>query len=248
MTKFERELQLLEVARELILESGMVSFKFTDIAKRAEVSRATLYKHFSGKEDVLVTLFVHDANNTRQMLVEIQDYQLLNDREKLIAALLAPVSISSGIKNRLGITFLSANPGIYLFAGENQQEELERIIEQLRNIHTQFWMTPIKNGTLVATQEQLVKVMAAVYPYQRGCVLIPQSIMTLGNQITRSLYDVYENLMQYTDKLEWHEDHKTVEYDKVLKTIGKFERESMIACQVSFSITLSKEADQVSFF
>ncbi|MEC4726819.1 TetR/AcrR family transcriptional regulator [Shewanella sp. D64] len=230
MIKLERESLLLEVARELILESGMVSFTFTDIAKRAEVSRATLYKYFSGKEDVLVSLFVRDANNTRQMLLDIQDYEPLNDREKLITALLAPVSISSDSKNRLGITFLSANPGIYLFAGKSQQEELERLIEQLKNIHTQFWMTPMKKGTLITTQEQLVKVMAAVYPYQRGCVLIPQSIMTLGNHINRSLFDVYENLMLYTDKLEWHEDHKTVEYDKVLKAIGKFERDCMIAC------------------
>ncbi|MBE7213775.1 TetR/AcrR family transcriptional regulator [Shewanella benthica] len=230
MTKLERESRLLEVARELILEAGMVSFKFTDIAKGAEVSRATLYKHFSGKEDVLVSLFVSDAGNTRQMLVDIQDHEPLNDREKLITALLAPVSISSGTKNCLGITFLSANPGIYLFAGESRQEELERIIEQLRNIHMEFWMTPMRKGTLIATQDQLIKVMAAVYPYQRGCVLIPQSIMTLGNQIKRSLFDVYENLMLYTDKLEWHDDHKSVEYDKVLKAIGKFERESMIAC------------------
>jgi len=230
MSKLERESRLLEVARELILEDGMVSFKFADIAKRAEISRATLYKHFSGKEDVLVSLFVHDANNTRQMLVDIQDYEPLNDREKLITALLAPISISSGTKNRLGITFLSANPGIYLFAGESQQEELERVTEQLRNIHIQFWMAPMSKGTLITTKEKLTKVMAAVYPYQRGCVLIPQSIMTIGNHINRSLFDVFENLMFYTDMLEWHEDHKSVEYDKVLKTIGKFERESMIAC------------------
>jgi len=230
MTKTEREARLLSVARELILEHGIMSFKFTDIAKRAEVSRATLYKHFSGKEDVLVCLFVTDTNHSRQMLIDIQNYDHLNDREKLITALLAPVSISSCTTNRLGITFLSANPGIYLFAGESRQEELETIIEQVTNIHAQFWMTPLSKGTLIATEEKLLKVRSAVYPYQRGCVLIPQNIMAQRNNIKRSLYDVYENLMLYTDMLEWHEEHRRVEYDKVLKAIGKFERDTMIAC------------------
>ncbi|WP_028769301.1 TetR/AcrR family transcriptional regulator [Shewanella fidelis] len=229
MMRQDREAKLLDIARELILEDGMVSFKFTDIAKRAEISRATLYKYFSGKEDVLVSLFVHDAGNTRQMLVDILNYEQLNDREKLLTAMLAPVSISSSTKNTLGIAFLSANPGIYSFAGEKQQQQLEQILEQLRVIHTQFWMMPVKNGSLIAEKEQITQVMAAVYPYQRGCVLIPQSIMNIGGQIRRPLYDVYENLIKYTDNLQWQSGHIDTDYEKILKAIGKFERNCMIA-------------------
>ncbi|QFU24797.1 TetR/AcrR family transcriptional regulator [Shewanella eurypsychrophilus] len=220
MSKLDRESQLLEVARELILEDGMVSFKFADIGKRAKVSRATLYKHFSGKEDVLARLFIRDAVNTRQMLIDIQDHECLNDREKLVTALLAPIYISSGTKNRLGIAFLTANPAICLFEGGSQQSEHEQVIEQLRNIHIQFWMIPMRKGNLIATQEQVFRAMGIVYPYQRGCVLLPKKIITLGNYINRSLLDVYENMMLFTDMLKWRKDHESVDYDKLLKVIS----------------------------
>ncbi|MBY6185105.1 TetR/AcrR family transcriptional regulator [Marinobacter hydrocarbonoclasticus] len=226
----QRETQLLAVARELILEEGMVSFKFVEIAKRAEISRATLYKHFSGKEDVLVSLFVQDANTTREMLINIQNDASLNDQEKLITALLAPVSISMEQKNRLGTAFLSANPGIYLFATQERQDELMAITNQLRQVNTQLWMGPVQRGALKATPEQLQSVMSSLYPYQRGCVIIPQSVMTLGNQISRSLNEVYDNLLAYTQPLDWQPGHQEVRYEKVLKAIGKYEQQSMIAC------------------
>ncbi|USD37715.1 TetR/AcrR family transcriptional regulator [Ferrimonas sp. SCSIO 43195] len=230
MLKLEREAQLLEVARELILEEGMVSFSFVEIAKRAGISRATLYKHFSGKEDVLVGLFIKDANSTRDMMVDIQNDPVLNDREKLITALLTPVSIAMGQRNLLGITFLSANPGIYSYATESRRQDLEQLMALLRQVSMQFWFAPIASGTLKASKEQVLPVMASVYPYQRGCVMITQNVMSFDNQIGRSLKEVFDNLVSSTEEIGWIEEHHAVSYEKILKSVGKYERESMIAC------------------
>ncbi|MDR8525477.1 TetR/AcrR family transcriptional regulator [Shewanella fidelis] len=230
MIRQAREVKLLDIARELILEHGMVSFKFTDITKRAEVSRATLYKYFSGKEDVLVSLFVHDAGITKQMLLDIQLDPTLNNREKILLSLLAPVASSMETLNRSGTLLLSANPGIFMYASDKQKARLEQIVSEIRQITLEFWLTPFKQGHMEVTQEQLEEVMALTFPYQRGCIVIPQSVMTVGKHIHYPLRKVFENLLKSTEALNWCEEHANVDYEKVLIGIGRHKKEGMIAC------------------
>ncbi|ABV89176.1 TetR/AcrR family transcriptional regulator [Shewanella pealeana] len=230
MIRRDREVKLLDIARELILEYGMVSFKFTDIAKRAEVSRATLYKYFSGKEDVLVSLFVHDAENTKQMLVDIQADLTLNNREKILLSLLAPVASSMETLNRSGTLLLSANPGIFMYASDKQQARLEQIVSEIRQITLEFWLVPFNQGHMGVAQELLEEAMALTFPYQRGCIVIPQSVMNVGKHIHYPLRRVFENLLKSTESLNWCEKHADVDYEKVLIGIGRHKKEGMIAC------------------
>ncbi|WP_233258846.1 TetR/AcrR family transcriptional regulator [Shewanella sp. YLB-09] len=230
MGKATREALLLDIAKELILEDGAMSFKFVEIAKRAGVSRATLYNHFSGKEDVVVSLFVRDAGQTRQMLLDIQADETLNDREKLVLSLLAPVAGSMETQNRSGTTLLSANPGIFMFASEAQQARLELIVTQIRGIVLEFWIAPFKQGHIEVTQDEMEEVMASVFPYQRGCVIIPQNVMTAGKHINYTLRKVFENLLKLTEALNWCEEHASVDYEKTLIAIGRHKKAGMIAC------------------
>jgi len=48
--KIERRRTILNCARELILSQGVDQVSMDDIARRAELSKATLYLYFSGKE------------------------------------------------------------------------------------------------------------------------------------------------------------------------------------------------------
>jgi AcrR family transcriptional regulator len=51
--KNERRKVILECAKELILEKGVDKFSMEDVAKQAELSKATIYLYFSGKEVLL---------------------------------------------------------------------------------------------------------------------------------------------------------------------------------------------------
>lgn len=48
---------LLDVARDLVIESGAPSLTVGTVAERAEVTRALVYKHFANRDDVLVELY-----------------------------------------------------------------------------------------------------------------------------------------------------------------------------------------------
>ncbi len=48
---------ILDVARDLAARYGFWSFRVDDILRHAHISRATFYKYFRNREDVLLTLF-----------------------------------------------------------------------------------------------------------------------------------------------------------------------------------------------
>jgi AcrR family transcriptional regulator len=49
--------QLLDTALRLFVERGYIGVRVEDIAKAAGISRATFYKHFSEREEILAELF-----------------------------------------------------------------------------------------------------------------------------------------------------------------------------------------------
>jgi AcrR family transcriptional regulator len=48
---------LLDTAHRLFVEEGYIAIRVEDIAKAAGISRATFYKHFSEREEILAELF-----------------------------------------------------------------------------------------------------------------------------------------------------------------------------------------------
>ena len=61
--KEERHRLILEKAKELILEQGVISFTMQDIAKACELSKATLYLYFKSKDAILMEI-LEDAAST----------------------------------------------------------------------------------------------------------------------------------------------------------------------------------------
>jgi AcrR family transcriptional regulator len=53
-----RERQILEVATGLLRERGYVAVSMEDVAKASGVGKATLYKHFASKDDLVVAVIL----------------------------------------------------------------------------------------------------------------------------------------------------------------------------------------------
>ena len=52
----ERELLILDTARQMLLERGYIGLTMDRIAEKIEYSKGTVYQHFSSKEDLIVAL------------------------------------------------------------------------------------------------------------------------------------------------------------------------------------------------
>lgn len=58
----ERENAILDATLELVLESGYEGMSLDELARRAHVSKATLYSRWSGKPALIVDALGHDAS------------------------------------------------------------------------------------------------------------------------------------------------------------------------------------------
>lgn len=65
-----RARRLVDAARALAAESGSSTFPVADVAARAGVSLRSFYRHFSGRDDLLLALFEEEARLGAKLLAE----------------------------------------------------------------------------------------------------------------------------------------------------------------------------------
>ena len=80
----ERELLILDVAREMLIERGYLGLTMDRIAAATEYSKGTIYQHFSCKEEVLAALLL-DSMDRRAALFERAATFRGSARERLTA-------------------------------------------------------------------------------------------------------------------------------------------------------------------
>lgn len=80
----ERVAVILEAVKELIEEKNISNLKITDIAKRANTSPASIYRYFSDKEEIILSLAGHFneeiqkiVNKHGQALLTLEDLEVV---------------------------------------------------------------------------------------------------------------------------------------------------------------------------
>ena len=66
-TKAARRAQILEAAVSCFLEKGYTNTSMSDIIKASGLSSGSIYSHFSGKEDILITAINERLNNVKEL-------------------------------------------------------------------------------------------------------------------------------------------------------------------------------------
>lgn len=66
-TKAARRAQITEAAISCFLEKGYTNTSMSDIIKASGLSSGSIYSHFSGKEDILITAINERLNNVKEL-------------------------------------------------------------------------------------------------------------------------------------------------------------------------------------
>ena len=66
-TKAARRAQIIEAAISCFLEKGYTNTSMSDIIKASGLSSGSIYSHFSGKEDILITAINERLNNVNEL-------------------------------------------------------------------------------------------------------------------------------------------------------------------------------------
>ena len=89
----DREELVLEVARSLFLKRGYHGLTMARIAKAADCSKATVYHHFSCKEEIIIALTVRSTNIQHELIERAATFQG-RPRERMLAVGVATLAFS----------------------------------------------------------------------------------------------------------------------------------------------------------
>src|ERR1700730_17150352 len=71
--RLEREELIIQAAEEVLLEKGYYETSMDEIAARVGIAKGTIYKHFPGKEDLVLGIFKRDMQALLQGIDEVID-------------------------------------------------------------------------------------------------------------------------------------------------------------------------------
>lgn len=83
-----RESVVLQVARDLLLQRGYHGLTMARVAEAAACSKATIYQHFSCKEEIIIALAIESADIQRDLVERAATFQG-SPRERMLAVGLA---------------------------------------------------------------------------------------------------------------------------------------------------------------
>ncbi|MCF1429257.1 MAG: TetR/AcrR family transcriptional regulator, partial [Shewanella sp.] len=119
--------QILDAAEHLIETQGIVSFKFSQLAKEVGCSTGTLYKFFEGKEDILVCLFMRNATSNN-LLIFLAQHPELTAQEKALLPVLFTFETIKRSKSFFTLRSVSVNTMVWQLASADKIERFKKRI------------------------------------------------------------------------------------------------------------------------
>lgn len=125
-----RRNQLLEVALGLALETGSYEISMTELARRAGLSRTSVYDYFSSSSEVIAQVLLHELDRYQEVL-QIAIDQHVEEEKKLRAWIEASLTYISSGDHLLarGINSISTNPKSASVFRAKHKALLEPLIE-----------------------------------------------------------------------------------------------------------------------
>ncbi|WP_345334727.1 TetR/AcrR family transcriptional regulator [Ferrimonas pelagia] len=195
---------LLQAAKRVIVQQGVIGFRFCDVAKESQVSMGSLYSHFSCKESLLVSLYIERVMRLIEVRRQIAQCQL-SPYEKLIAVNLLSVMASLHHQKADGLNFLLANPSVWEQAEPSLKLQMEggygAMTEQTRDL----WDQAVASGSLLSEPSAIAMSRHQLLCYQRGCVMQLQNPMVNKSREKPDLSLCLDTMVAILSTLAWAE-------------------------------------------
>ncbi|WP_455539326.1 TetR/AcrR family transcriptional regulator [Terrisporobacter sp.] len=79
----EKEILIIKEAKKLFIKKGITSTSIDDIAKVCKISKATFYKYFKNKEDIIIEILKYSQSKLEDKCKNIDCNFDIDDKEKL---------------------------------------------------------------------------------------------------------------------------------------------------------------------
>lgn len=143
----QREQQLLELAQQILSQDGFTGLTMDRLTSMSDVSKGTLYNHFSSKEDVLTALSVDSLQRLLQLFQHASTYAG-NSRERALALHHAYHKFSAAEPTLFLCLLSAATPGVMEKSSPARLQQRQQLEMQLLQYCQQVLSDALDDGSL----------------------------------------------------------------------------------------------------
>lgn len=213
--------QILDAAAVLVEQQGIVSFKFSQLAKEVGCSTGTLYRFFQGKEDILVCLFLRHATSNYLPKFVAQNPELSAQQR-----LLLPVIFTFETIRRSKVFFtlrsVSVNKLVWQLASEDKVSKFKRRIDAFWRWFHQSIELANTQGELNATEREQTELTQALVFFLTGVLTQFESELIPPEFLGERQDTCYRHLALLMSRYAWQEPLTQSRYGELERLVGQF--------------------------
>jgi AcrR family transcriptional regulator len=206
--------QILDAAEYLIESQGVVSFRFSQLAKEVGCSTGTLYKYFERKEDVLVCLFLRSATSNH-LQIFIDKYPELTAQEKVLLPILFTFETIKRSKSFFTLRSVSVNTMVWQLASDEKVKRFKKRINAFWEWFTASLHQAVDNGELEATPLQIKELVQGIVFYLTGSLTQFESELIAPEYMSNHRETCYRHLSRLMAQYRWEKPFNQALFDSL---------------------------------
>lgn len=219
-----REELILAEADEMLAQQGYLGLNLDHLAARIEYAKATIYNHFTSKEDLIVAITVRHNDERARLFARALVFPG-NTRERLCCMGAADEILITSKPHSFSLLQLAQTRSIWDKATAHTQEAFgeatQRIVEPMIEIIRQARAT----GELTATTVPDEQIVSGLIALSKGTFLLASEARVCDREdLLRAEEHLFANYNAYLDGLGWSPLAADWDYDATRERARAFLR------------------------
>jgi len=218
----QRELELINLGRRLVEDDCLTTLTIDKLVSASSYSKGTIYKHFVGKEDLLMAICNTSIKEMQEMFARALEFKG-NSREKVLAVMVSYVIWAKMYPSQLFAVLAAHSPSVAACCSESRNETHRHHESQLMGLMNRQIEKAIDSGDLVLPEGMHIEqVTFAMWSASWGAMAL---IMSKGDSVKLGPMmlerESFTNSRLLLDGFGWKPLSNEWDYSTSIKNIAK---------------------------
>jgi len=209
----ERERLVVEHADELLMDRGYLGLNLDELAERVEYSKATLYHHFSSKEDLVLAVVIRHFARRHDYFRRAVGFDG-RSRERMFAFGIADRLLSRQFPHGFPLVQLVRSPSIWSKCSEARRARYYEMAQPCFEMAMQVAREGAAHGDFEPWSPPPEQVVWGLVSLSKGAHLIAEEALfrERGQDEFEPLEFLFDNYHRYLDGAGWKPSSRQFDY------------------------------------